>query len=88
METAFFATIGTRRAAVTGSMTAPEPVVRAALRALDRGRGYLAPGLGNTLAAHLTPRRPRTLVVALAERIPARSWPPRPPPPRRGSPRP
>ncbi|MFD8009063.1 SDR family NAD(P)-dependent oxidoreductase [Streptomyces sp. NPDC058955] len=69
VETAFFDTIGTRKAAVTGSMTTPEPVVRAALRALDRDRGYLAPGFGNALSAHLTPRRPRTLVAALAERI-------------------
>ncbi|MFD7770911.1 SDR family NAD(P)-dependent oxidoreductase [Streptomyces sp. NPDC059787] len=69
VETAFFDTIGTRRAAVTGAMTIPEPVVRAALRALERDRGYVAPGLGNALTAHLTPRRPRTLVAAVAERI-------------------
>ncbi|MEV4489614.1 SDR family oxidoreductase [Micromonospora coxensis] len=69
VETAFFDTIGTRRAAVTGSMTTPEPVVRAALRALERDRGYVAPGLGNALTAHLTPRRPRTLVAAIAERV-------------------
>ncbi|QFG22062.1 SDR family oxidoreductase [Actinomadura sp. WMMB 499] len=69
VETAFFDTIGTRRAAVTGSMTTPEPVVRAALRALERDRGYIAPGLGNALGAHLNPRRPRTLVAAIAERI-------------------
>ncbi|MCK9793882.1 SDR family oxidoreductase [Isoptericola sp. 4D.3] len=69
VETAFFDTIGTRRAAVTGAMTTPEPVVRAALRALDRDRGYVAPGLANALTAHLTPRRPRALVAALAERV-------------------
>lgn len=69
VETAFFEAIGTRRAAVTGAMTTPEPVVRAALRALERDRGYVAPGLGNALAAHLTPRRPRTLVAAAAERV-------------------
>jgi short-subunit dehydrogenase len=69
VETAFFETIGTRRAAVTGAMTTPEPVVRAALRALERDRGYIAPGLSNALTAHLTPRRPRTLVTAIAERI-------------------
>ncbi|MFG3139131.1 SDR family NAD(P)-dependent oxidoreductase [Streptomyces sp. NPDC048211] len=69
VETAFFETIGTRKAAVTGSMTTPEPVVRAALRALDRDRGYVAPGFGNALGAHLTPRRPRTVVAALAERV-------------------
>ncbi|MFJ3708077.1 MULTISPECIES: SDR family NAD(P)-dependent oxidoreductase [unclassified Streptomyces] len=69
VETAFFDTIGTREAAVMGSMTTPEPVVRAALRALDRDRGYVAPGFGNALAAHLTPRRPRTVVAAIAERV-------------------
>ncbi|WP_106401083.1 SDR family NAD(P)-dependent oxidoreductase [Actinocorallia populi] len=69
VETAFFDTIGTRRAAVTGSMTTPEPVVRATLRALERDRGYVIPGFGNALAAHLTPRRPRTMVAAIAERI-------------------
>ncbi|MFF1571298.1 SDR family NAD(P)-dependent oxidoreductase [Leifsonia sp. NPDC058292] len=69
VETGFFDTIGTRRAAVVGSMTTPEPVVRAALLALDRDRGYVAPGLANSFAAHFMPRRPRTLVAALAERV-------------------
>ncbi|MFS0695946.1 SDR family NAD(P)-dependent oxidoreductase [Streptomyces nitrosporeus] len=69
VDTPFFDVIGTRDAAVNGSMTTPEPVVRAALRALDRDRGYVAPGLGNALSAHLLPRRPRTLVAALAERV-------------------
>ncbi|GGQ70228.1 hypothetical protein GCM10010280_15840 [Streptomyces pilosus] len=50
-------------------MTTVEPVVRAALRALERDRGYIAPGCGNALAAHLTPRRPRALVAAIAERV-------------------
>ncbi|WP_257578604.1 hypothetical protein [Streptomyces sp. JJ38] len=61
--------IGTRRAAVAGAFAEPEPVVRAALRALDRDRAYVTPGLGNALSAHLSPRRPRTLVAALAERV-------------------
>ncbi|MFE5909261.1 SDR family NAD(P)-dependent oxidoreductase [Streptomyces wedmorensis] len=69
VETAFFETIGTRKAAVTGAMSTPQFVVRAALRALDRDRGYVAPGFGNALGAHLTPRRPRTLVAAIAERV-------------------
>ncbi|MFJ8881947.1 SDR family NAD(P)-dependent oxidoreductase [Streptomyces sp. NPDC102402] len=69
VDTPFFDAIGTRKAAVNGSMTTPEPVVRAALRALDRDRGYVTPGLGNALAAHLLPRRPRTLVAAVAERV-------------------
>ncbi|MEU3555640.1 SDR family NAD(P)-dependent oxidoreductase [Streptomyces fragilis] len=69
VDTAFFDVIGTRDAAVNGSMSTPEPVVRAALRALDRDRGYVTPGLGNALQAHLLPRRPRTLVAAVAERV-------------------
>ncbi|WP_405387960.1 SDR family oxidoreductase [Streptomyces sp. NBC_01102] len=69
VDTPFFEAIGTRKAAVNGSMTTPEPVVRSALRALDRDRGYVTPGLGNALAAHLLPRRPRTLVAAVAERV-------------------
>ncbi|MFJ2954713.1 SDR family NAD(P)-dependent oxidoreductase [Streptomyces sp. NPDC087270] len=69
VDTPFFDAIGTREAAVNGSMTTPEPVVRAALRALDRDRGYVTPGLANALSAHLLPRRPRTLVTALAERV-------------------
>ncbi|MFC8226286.1 SDR family NAD(P)-dependent oxidoreductase [Streptomyces sp. NPDC057287] len=69
VDTPFFEAIGTRRAAVNGSMSTPEPVVRAALRALDRDRGYVTPGLANALSAHLLPRRPRTLVAAIAERV-------------------
>ncbi|GAA2812381.1 SDR family oxidoreductase [Kitasatospora aburaviensis] len=69
VETSFFDTIGTRKAAVTGKFSTPEPVVRAALAALDRDRAYVTPGLGNALGGHLTPRRPRTLVAAMAERI-------------------
>ncbi|MFF2846435.1 SDR family NAD(P)-dependent oxidoreductase [Streptomyces sp. NPDC058001] len=68
VETPFFDTMGTRRAAI-GSFTTPELVVRAALRALDADRAYVTPGLGNALSAHLTPRRPRTLVAALAKRV-------------------
>ncbi|NRQ37715.1 SDR family oxidoreductase [Nonomuraea sp. NN258] len=86
VETAFFDTIGTRNAAVTGSMTTPEPVVRAALRALERDRGYVAPGFGNALAAHLTPRRPRTLVAAIAERITRKALTPAPAAPSATSP--
>jgi short-subunit dehydrogenase len=68
VETGFFDAIGTRKAAV-GSFTTAEPVVRAALRALDRDRAYVTPGLGNALGAHLNPRRPRTLVAAMAKRV-------------------
>ncbi|WP_018564658.1 SDR family NAD(P)-dependent oxidoreductase [Streptomyces sp. PsTaAH-124] len=69
VETRFFEVLGTRDAAVAGSFTTPEPVVRAALAALDRNRAYVTPGLGNALMAHLTPRRPRTLVARVGERI-------------------
>ncbi|MFI6102677.1 SDR family NAD(P)-dependent oxidoreductase [Streptomyces sp. NPDC051310] len=69
VDTAFFDVIGTRKAAVNGTMTTAAPVVGAALRALDRDRAYVTPGLSNALAAHLTPRRPRTFVTAVAERI-------------------
>ncbi|GAA1152557.1 hypothetical protein F4556_004127 [Kitasatospora gansuensis] len=69
VETGFFDVIGTREAAVTGSFTTPEPVVRAALRALDRDRAYVTPGLTNAVTAHLSPRRPRTFVTAVAERL-------------------
>lgn len=69
VETGFFEVIGTRKAAVTGSFAQPATVVRAALRALDRGRAYVTPGPSNFVGAHLTPRRPRTLVAAMAERM-------------------
>ncbi|MEU3778046.1 SDR family oxidoreductase [Streptomyces sp. NPDC032472] len=69
VETGFFDVIGTREAAVTGSFTTPEPVVRSALRALDADRAYVTPGLSHALTAHLAPRRPRTMVAAIAERL-------------------
>jgi short-subunit dehydrogenase len=69
VETRFFEVIGTRNAAVAGSFTTPEPVVRSALKALDRDRAYVTPGFGNAVMAHLNPRRPRTLVAWVGERI-------------------
>ncbi|MGY6026511.1 SDR family NAD(P)-dependent oxidoreductase [Streptomyces spinosirectus] len=69
VETKFFEVIGTRNAAVAGSFTTPEPVVRSALKALDRDRAYVTPGLANAISAHLTPRRPRTLVAWVGEMI-------------------
>ncbi|GAA0909348.1 SDR family oxidoreductase [Virgisporangium ochraceum] len=71
-RTEFFATAG-ERAAIGQKMDA-DVVVRAALRGLDRDRAYVVPGLGNALNAHLTPRRPRTLVTAIAKLV-ARSVP-------------
>ncbi|HVQ92910.1 MAG TPA: SDR family oxidoreductase [Mycobacteriales bacterium] len=67
-RTSFFDTLG-ERAAVGGKLMAPRAVVDAALRALDRDRAYVVPGLGNSLGAHLTPRRPRRLVTAIAKLI-------------------
>ncbi|MFF1547394.1 SDR family NAD(P)-dependent oxidoreductase [Streptomyces sp. NPDC058291] len=69
VETKFFEVIGTRNAAVAGSFTTPEPVVRTALKALDRDRAYVTPGFANAVSAHLTPRRPRTLVAWVGEKI-------------------
>ncbi|MFF2656425.1 SDR family NAD(P)-dependent oxidoreductase [Kitasatospora sp. NPDC058032] len=69
VETGFFDVIGTRKAAVTGTFTTAEPVVRAALRALDADRSYVVPGLANRIGAHLAPRRPRAFVAVVAERL-------------------
>ncbi|MFC0529491.1 SDR family NAD(P)-dependent oxidoreductase [Phytohabitans kaempferiae] len=66
-RTAFFDEVG-ERAAIGGPMMPVGTVVRAALRAFDRDRGYVVPGLANALNAHLTPRRPRRLVAAMAKR--------------------
>ncbi|GAA4721887.1 SDR family NAD(P)-dependent oxidoreductase [Phytohabitans rumicis] len=67
-QTSFFDTVG-ERAALGGKMMAAHAVVRAALVALDRDRAYVVPGLGNSLNAHLTPRRPRRLVTAIAKLV-------------------
>lgn len=67
-RTRFFDRMG-ERAAIGGRFMAPEAVVRAGLRGLDRDRAYVVPGFGNSLGAHLTPRRPRRLVAAVSERV-------------------
>jgi uncharacterized protein len=67
-ETSFFDTVGAR-AALGGKLMPANTVVGAALRALDRDRAYVVPGLGNSLNAHLTPRRPRRLVTAIAKLV-------------------
>jgi uncharacterized protein len=69
VETAFFDVIGTRKAAIGGRMATPQKVVRASLRALDRNRGYVVPGLSNFAGAHLAPRRPRRLVARIARLV-------------------
>ncbi|NKY32440.1 SDR family oxidoreductase [Nocardia speluncae] len=70
-ETGFFEVVGTRDAAVTGSMGTAAEVVQASLRALARNKGYIVPGRQNFAAAHLMPRRPRTLVARIAKRVTA-----------------
>jgi short-subunit dehydrogenase len=67
-RTSFFDTVG-ERAALGGKLMPARAVVRAALVALDRDRAYVVPGLGNALNAHLTPRRPRRMVTAIAKLI-------------------
>ncbi|MDQ7909985.1 SDR family oxidoreductase [Phytohabitans sp. ZYX-F-186] len=67
-RTAFFDTAG-ERAAIGGRMMPADVVVRKALRAFDRDKAYVVPGLGNAASAHLTPRRPRRLVTAIAKRV-------------------
>ncbi|TDC65807.1 SDR family oxidoreductase [Micromonospora sp. KC207] len=66
-RTEFFDVVG-ERAAVGRFMTA-EPVVRAALRGLDRDRAYVVPGLSNKVSAHLLPRRPRRMITAIAKLV-------------------
>ncbi|RLK55079.1 SDR family NAD(P)-dependent oxidoreductase [Actinokineospora cianjurensis] len=69
-ETQFFDTVEVgRKAAIGGKFMTAQAVVTATLRALDRDRGYLVPGLLNSANAHLTPRRPRKMVAAIAERV-------------------
>ncbi|WP_431899639.1 SDR family NAD(P)-dependent oxidoreductase [Nonomuraea sp. bgisy101] len=72
VETAFFDVLGTRDAALGGRMVTPELVVAAALRGLDRDRGYVVPGASNFAMAHLMPRRPRKL-LALIGRVVTRA---------------
>ncbi|MBG0832478.1 SDR family oxidoreductase [Planomonospora sp. ID67723] len=69
VETPFFDVIGTRRAAIGARMNTPERVVRSTLRALDRDRGYVVPGLGNIGLAHLMPRRPRRLIALIGRMV-------------------
>ena len=66
--TSFFDRV-TPRAALGGRLMSAETVVRAGLDGLDRDRAYVTPGLRNALNAHLIPRRPRTMVTAIAERV-------------------
>lgn len=65
-ETSFFDVVG-EQAAIGGRMMTAERVVRAGLRGLDRDRAYVVPGFGNSVNAHLAPRRPRRLVTAISK---------------------
>lgn len=67
-ETAFFDTVGTRDAAL-GQMGSAAQVVRSTLRALERNKGYVVPGMQNFASAHLLPRRPRTVVARIAKLV-------------------
>ncbi|GIH77974.1 SDR family NAD(P)-dependent oxidoreductase [Planobispora longispora] len=69
VETPFFEVMGTREAAIGARMNTPERVVRSALRALDRDRGYVVPGFGNIGLAHLMPRRPRKLIALIGRMV-------------------
>ena len=69
VQTDFFATIGTSKAAIGGRMDTPRRVVTKALRALDRNEGYVVAGRGTFAAAHLRPRRPRKLVARLSRTV-------------------
>ncbi|MEV4545787.1 SDR family NAD(P)-dependent oxidoreductase [Micromonospora echinaurantiaca] len=69
VETEFFATIGTRRAAIGGRMETSQRVVTRALRALERNQGYVVPGRSNFAFAHLQPRRPRKLLALVSRAV-------------------
>ncbi|GAA4063813.1 SDR family NAD(P)-dependent oxidoreductase [Nonomuraea soli] len=69
VETAFFDVIGTRKAAIGGRMATPRAVVEAALRGLERDRGYVVPGAANFPMAHLMPRRPRKLLARIGRLV-------------------
>ncbi|MEV4092151.1 SDR family NAD(P)-dependent oxidoreductase [Streptosporangium saharense] len=69
VETAFFDVIGTRAAAIGARMSTPDRVVRSALRALDRNRGYVVPGMSNFAMAHLVPERPRKLAALIGRLV-------------------
>ncbi|GAA3112000.1 SDR family NAD(P)-dependent oxidoreductase [Streptosporangium carneum] len=69
VETAFFDVLGTKEATMGARMNTPEQVVRSALHALDRDRGYVVPGRGNFGMAHLMPRRPRKLITLIGRLV-------------------
>ncbi|MFI9506780.1 SDR family NAD(P)-dependent oxidoreductase [Nocardia sp. NPDC052566] len=68
-ETEFFDVVGTRAAGIGGKFGTPAAVVDTALRALARNKGYVVAGPNTFAAAHLMPRRPRTLVARMAKMV-------------------
>ncbi|WP_052889196.1 SDR family NAD(P)-dependent oxidoreductase [Thermogemmatispora carboxidivorans] len=66
VATNFFAVIGTSQEDMPGGILSPEQVVTASLRALERGRSQVVPGLLNKLMAFSTHLVPRTLGARVA----------------------
>ncbi|RAQ94426.1 SDR family NAD(P)-dependent oxidoreductase [Thermogemmatispora tikiterensis] len=66
VATNFFAVIGTSQEDMPGGILSPEQVVAASLRALERGRSQVVPGLLNKLMAFSTHLVPRTLGARVA----------------------
>ncbi|MBX5449493.1 SDR family NAD(P)-dependent oxidoreductase [Thermogemmatispora sp.] len=79
VATNFFAVMGTSQEGMPGLILSPEQVVTASLRALERGRSQVVPGLLNKLMAFSTRLVPRTLGARVAASfLPRRSRPGQP----------
>ena len=68
-RTNFHIASGYGRPSLPGGMQGPEPVVRAALAALERGGGMVVPGIMNKLSLVSQRLIPRRLVTKVAARI-------------------
>ena len=69
VQTGFFDALGTDRAKIGAQELTPEAVVTAALRALERDRGYVVPGLGNSVSTRFMAKLPRRLVALLGRKV-------------------
>jgi uncharacterized protein len=69
VRTGFFDVVGTDKAMIGVQEKTPEAVVRTALRALDRDRGYVVPGLGNSVSSRFMSKLPRRLVALVGRRV-------------------
>ncbi|MGS2644137.1 SDR family NAD(P)-dependent oxidoreductase [Streptosporangium sp. LJ11] len=69
VQTGFFDALGTDDAKIGAQELTPEAVVGAALRALERDRGYVIPGVGNSVSTRLLAKLPRRLVALLGRRV-------------------